>query len=51
VRVEASASGHDDRAVALALASHEAMTTVLVKPWVEFIYAEPREERGWRQVN
>jgi hypothetical protein len=50
VRVEASASGHDDRAVALALAAHEAMTTVLVKPWVEFIYADTREERGWRPI-
>ncbi len=51
VRVEASGSGHDDRAVALALAAHESMTTVLVKPWVEFVYADPREERGWRRVN
>lgn len=50
VRVEASGSGHDDRAVALAQAAHEAMTFAPTKPWVEFITADSREERGWQPL-
>jgi hypothetical protein len=50
VRVEASGSGHDDRAVALAQAAHEAMTHVPVKPWVDFVIGDTREERSWRRI-
>lgn len=45
VRIEASGSGHDDRAVALALAAHEAMTNVPIKPWVDFLHIRT-SERG-----
>lgn len=35
-RIEAT-SGHDDRAVALALAAHEAVATELITPWVSYV--------------
>jgi hypothetical protein len=50
VRVEASGSGHDDRAVALAQAAHEAITHVPIKPWVDFIVGDTREDRSWRRI-
>jgi hypothetical protein len=50
MRVEASGSGKDDRAFALGQAAHEAMTHVPIKPWVDFIVGDTREERSWRRI-
>lgn len=51
VRVEASGSGHDDRAVALAQAAHEATTNIPIRPWVDFIWTDGRDvERGWQRI-
>jgi hypothetical protein len=48
VRVEASGSGHDDRAVALAQAAQEALSHAPVKPWVDFVWTTERPD--WRRI-
>jgi len=50
-RCEAS-HGHDDLAVAVTLAVHEAISQPVAKPWVDFIVADGLMERGsWRPLN
>lgn len=47
-RVEAS-SGHDDLAIAAALAVHQCVITPSIKPWVDFIHVDS-DERGWTRL-
>jgi hypothetical protein len=50
-RVQAM-QGHDDRAVVLALASHQAVAQPVRRPWIETITVGPsREDRGWIRIN
>jgi phage terminase large subunit-like protein len=50
-RVEAS-SGHDGRAVVLALASHQSVAMPVRRPWVEVITAGPsHDDKGWTRIN
>jgi hypothetical protein len=49
-RVEASV-GHDDRAVTLALASHQAIALPVREPWSAFVaFPRSREEESWSKV-
>jgi hypothetical protein len=45
-----SRTGKDDKAVCTALAVYAASTQCAVKPWVDFILTDTREERGWHRV-
>jgi hypothetical protein len=46
-RCEAS-SGHDDLAVAAALAVHQAVSQPVAKPWVDFIFTTERPD--WHRI-
>jgi hypothetical protein len=43
-------TGKDDKAVCVALAVYAAATQSVVRPWVDFIVGDEREERSWRRI-